>query len=91
MSSKNRATLLQEVEIELKKTGYNIIRLSSGSRACFDIIAKGRDQLIILKVEPYIDNFNRDNSFELKNIASFLNASPLIIGERGRRFKQVYA
>ena len=89
MSSKNRITLLQEVEIELKNAGYNIIRLSSGSRACFDIIAKGKDQLIILKVEPYIDNFNRDNSFELKNIASFLNASPLIVGERGRRFKQL--
>ncbi|NPD88521.1 MAG: helix-turn-helix domain-containing protein [Asgard group archaeon] len=89
MSSINRTTLLQEVEIELKNAGYNIIRLSSGSRACFDIIAKGRDQLVILKIEPYIDNFNRDDSFELKNIASFLNASPLIVGERGRRFSQL--
>lgn len=89
MSSKNRTSLLKEVEFELKKAGYNIISLSPGSRACFDIIAKRRDQLMILKVEPYIDNFNRDNSFELKNISSFLNASPIIIGERGRRFNQL--
>ncbi len=89
MSQKSRIGILNEVEKFLQNTGYGIAKLSSGSNACFDIIAKRRNQLIIIKVEPYVDNFDRDNSFELKNIASFLNASPIIIGEKGRRFSQI--
>ncbi|MEE9409371.1 MAG: helix-turn-helix domain-containing protein [Candidatus Heimdallarchaeota archaeon] len=89
MSQKSRIGILNEVEKFLQNTGYGIAKLSPGSNACFDIIAKRRNQLIIIKVEPYVDNFDRDNSFELKNIASFLNASPIIIGEKGRRFSQI--
>ncbi len=89
MSQKNKITILTEVERILHVTGYSIAQLSSGSKACFDIIARKREHLIIIKVEPYIDNFSRDNSFELKNIATFLNASPMIIGERGRRFSEI--
>jgi putative transcriptional regulator len=80
---------MQEVEQVLTNTGYNIVKLSPGSKACFDLIAKKREQLLIIKIEPYVDNFSRDNSYELKNISSFLNASPLIVGERGRRFSQL--
>ncbi len=89
MSSINKGKILQRVEHLLKSTGYSIVQLSAGSKACFDIIAKRREQLIIIKVAPYIDNFKRDDSFELKNIASFLNASPMIIGEKGRRFSEL--
>jgi len=89
MVQKNKLTILNDVERVLKSSGYAITQLSQGSKACFDIIAKRRDQLIILKIEPYIDNFSRDFSYELKNIASFLNASPMIIGERGRRFSEI--
>ena len=89
MSSKNRDLMLQTVVSLLKNTGFNIVQLSPGSKACFDIIAKRKEQLIIIKIAPYIDNFSRDDSYELKNIATFLNASPLIIGEKGRRFSQL--
>ena len=86
MVQKSKLSILTEVEKILNTSDYGIAQLSRDSKACFDIVAKKRDQLIILKIEPYIDNFSRDNSFELKNIASFLNASPMIVGERGRRF-----
>ena len=89
MVQKSEETILNEVESILRNSGYSIAQLSQGSKACFDIIAKKRDQLIILKIQPYIDTFSRENSFELKNIASFLNASPMIIGERGRRFSEI--
>ncbi|MHA1200587.1 MAG: helix-turn-helix domain-containing protein, partial [Candidatus Heimdallarchaeaceae archaeon] len=89
MVQKNKLTILTDVERILHASGYGIVQLSQGSKACFDIIAKKKDQLIIIKIEPYIDNFSRDNSYELKNIASFLNASPMIIGERGRRFSEI--
>ena len=89
MSQKTRITMLNKIEVLLKNAGFSIAKLSPRSKVCFDLIAKKRNQLIILKVEPYIDNFNRESSIELKNIASFLNASPVIIGERGRRFSEI--
>ncbi len=89
MVQKEKSTILAKIELILNTSGYSIVQLSQESKACFDIIAKKRDQLIIIKIEPYIDNFSRDNSYELKNIASFINASPMIIGERGRRFSEI--
>jgi putative transcriptional regulator len=89
MSSISKGKMAQRIEHLLKSAGYSIVQLSEGSKACFDIIAKRREQLIIIKVTPSIDSFKRDDSFELKNIASFLNASPIIIGEKGRRFAEL--
>ncbi len=89
MSAKNRELMMQQITQLLNTAGYSIVQLSPGSKACFDIIAKRRDQLIIIKFSSYIDNFSRDDSYELKSVASFLNASPLIIGERGKRFTEL--
>jgi len=82
MSQQNRLTILHNIEQILKKAGFSIASLSLNSNACFDLIAKRREQLIILKAEPCIDNFDRNKSYELKNIASFLNASPVIISDQ---------
>lgn len=81
--------MMQQVKQLLNTAGYSIVQLSLESKACFDIIAKRIDQLLIIKLLPYIDNINQDDSYELKNVASFLNASPLIIGERGKRFTEL--
>ena len=89
MSSISKENISQRVEHLLKSTGYSIVQLSAGSKACFDIIAKKQEQLIIIKITPYVDNFKSEDSFELQNIASFLNASPIIIGEKGRRFSEI--
>jgi len=90
MSAKKRELMMQQINQLLDIAGYSIFQLSLGSKACFDIIAKRRDQLIIIiKLSPYIDNFSRDDSHELKNVAFFLNASPLIIGESGKRFTEL--
>ncbi len=82
MSQQNRISILHEIEQILKNAGFSIASLSLSSNACFDLIAKRRDQLIILKVEPSIDDFDRNKSYELKNIAGFLNASPVIISNK---------
>ncbi|MBY9002174.1 MAG: helix-turn-helix domain-containing protein [Candidatus Heimdallarchaeota archaeon] len=89
MSAKNRDLLMQKINHLLNSAGYNIVQLSPSSKACFDIIAKRREQLIILKISPYIDNFSRDDSYELISVASFLNASPIIVGESGKRFAEL--
>lgn len=89
MSAKNRDLLMQKINHLLNSAGYSIVQLSPSSKACFDIIAKRREQLIILKISPYIDNFSRDDSYELISVASFLNASPIIVGESGKRFAEL--
>lgn len=47
---------------------------------CFDVIAKGREHLIVAKVAPDIDRFSSKSSYELKKVANILTASPVIIG-----------
>ncbi|MHA1346773.1 MAG: helix-turn-helix domain-containing protein [Candidatus Heimdallarchaeaceae archaeon] len=89
MSVNKRELMMQQINQILNTAGYSIVQLSLGSKACFDIIAKRKDQLIIIKLSTYIDNFNRDDSYELKSIASFLSASPIIIGESGKRFTEL--
>jgi putative transcriptional regulator len=89
MPAKKRELMMQQVKQLLNTAGYSIVQLSLESKACFDIIAKRLDKLLIIKLSPYIDSFSRDDSHELKNVASFLNASPLIIGERGKRFDEL--
>ncbi len=89
MPAKKKELMMQHIKQLLNTAGYSIVQLSLESKACFDIIAKRLDKLLIIKLSPYIDSFSRDDSHELKNVASFLNASPLIIGERGKRFDEL--
>ncbi len=89
VSKKTNQELLKLINLKLRLNHFQTVTLSSSSKACFDIIAKKGNRTIILKIEPYIDNFNREKSFELKSIAQFLEASPIIVGTRGRRFKNI--
>lgn len=89
MPSKSHQVLLENVTTILQRTGYSIIILPPMKKACFDIIAKKKDSTLIIKISPYIDSFTRDNAYELNKVARFLDASPLIIGIKGRRFDEI--
>ncbi|MHA1778950.1 MAG: transcriptional regulator, partial [Candidatus Heimdallarchaeaceae archaeon] len=89
MPSKSHQLILEHVTTILQRTGYSIIQLPLNKKACFDILARKKDTILIIKIAPYIDSFTRDNAYELNNIAQFLNASPLIIGIKGRRFDEI--
>lgn len=54
------------------------------SAKCFDVIAKSDAMTIIIKYIDNIDNFSKEKSEELLNIAHIFNSVPLIIGERNR-------
>ncbi|MEX2682631.1 MAG: helix-turn-helix domain-containing protein [Candidatus Sigynarchaeota archaeon] len=54
------------------------------SAKCFDLIAKNKDMTLIIKYIDNIDNFSKEKSEELLNIAHIFNSVPLIIGERNR-------
>ncbi|KLK88566.1 transcriptional regulator [Methanoculleus sediminis] len=50
----------------------------------FDLIAKKGDNLVIIKVASHIDSVSADIAWDLNLIASHLEATPLIVGERAR-------
>lgn len=54
------------------------------SAKCFDVIAKKDAMTIIIKYIDNIDNFSKEKSEELLNIAHIFNSVPLIIGDRNR-------
>ena len=53
----------------------------SGTRSCFDILAKKRE-ILLIKALGNIEAFSRINAMELANLAELLNAVPLVIGEQ---------
>ncbi|HOI12670.1 MAG TPA: transcriptional regulator [Methanoculleus sp.] len=50
----------------------------------FDLIAKKGDNLVIIKVASHIDSVSADIAWDLNLIARYLEATPLIVGERAR-------
>jgi len=50
----------------------------------FDLIAKKGDTLVIIKVVSHIDSVSADIAWDLNLIARYLQATPLIVGERAR-------
>ncbi|WP_292364085.1 MULTISPECIES: transcriptional regulator [unclassified Methanoculleus] len=50
----------------------------------FDLIAKKGDNLVIIKVVSHIDSVSADIAWDLNLIARYLEATPLIVGERAR-------
>lgn len=50
----------------------------------FDLIVKKGDTLVIIKVASHIDSVSADIAWDLDLIARYLDATPLIVGERAR-------
>ncbi len=90
-SRKAKDILINIIINTMKKLDYSFVELTSmyKGESAVDIIAKRGSRLLALKISPYIDNFDNKKSVELKNLAAFINASPIIIGVRGRRFDQL--
>ncbi len=50
----------------------------------FDVVAKRGDSLLIFKVVSHIDSVSADIAWDLNQIARYIGATPLIVGERAR-------
>jgi len=60
---------------------------SRGTRSCFDIIAKERDNLFLIKVLINVEGLTHENAKELKNLANLISATPLVIGDHMKSTK----
>ncbi|ADC66275.1 transcriptional regulator, XRE family [Ferroglobus placidus DSM 10642] len=71
----------------LKKAGFTVTDLVETKPRCFDIVARKDDFVILIKVLYNVDSLKSEAVKEMKLIAKFLKASPIVVGEK---FKQDY-
>ncbi len=80
-----KQTLLEKVCMFLLKKGFTIKNLT---RTCFDILARKNGQLLLIKILEDANSVSRQYTAEMVDIASYANASPLIIAEKaGKRLE----
>ena len=80
-----KQTLLDKVSIFLLKKGFTLKNLT---RTCFDILARKGNQILLIKVLEDANSVSRQYTEEMIAVASYINASPLIIaGKAGNKLE----
>ena len=74
-----KQTLLDKISIFLLKKGFTIKNLT---RTCFDILARRGGQILLIKVLEDANSISRQYTEEMISVASYANASPLIVAEK---------
>jgi len=79
-----RAQTLMHVSSTLDKSNFEVSDRCEAGPSSFDLFARKGILLILLKVLTNIDSFSQGQALDLRNIAGFLSAYPLLIGARTR-------
>ncbi|MBI2656533.1 helix-turn-helix domain-containing protein [Candidatus Woesearchaeota archaeon] len=74
-----KQTLLDKVGIFLLRKGFTIKNLT---RTCFDALARKNGQILLIKVLEDANSISRQYTEEMIAVASYINASPLVIAEK---------
>ena len=74
-----KQALLEKLSIFLLKKGFTIKNLT---RTCFDILARRNEQILLIKVLEDANSITREYAEEMMSIASYIEASPLILAEK---------
>ncbi len=74
-----KQTLLDRVSIFLLKRGFTIKNLT---RTCFDKLARKNGQILLIKILEDANSISRQYTEEMIAVASYVNASPLIIADK---------
>ena len=77
-----RRQLIDEVREALGKTGFYLSEKHERRGLTFDVVARRDDLLLLLKILQNVDAFSASNAEELRLIATTLQGSPLVVGER---------
>lgn len=77
-----RATLLARVREVLTQAGFYLSADAALRPLAFDVVARRDGQLFIVKVLTNVDGLNEPVANELRTVAQFLDAVPLVVGER---------
>jgi len=74
-----KQTLLDKINIFLLRKGFVIKNLT---RTCFDILARRNEQILLIKVLEDANSISREYTEEMKSVASYITASPIIIADK---------
>ncbi len=74
-----KESLQDKVSISLLKAGYSIKQM----KGCCDVIARKNETILLVKVLEDTNSMTKEHAEEMKKIASMIQASPLIIAEKG--------
>lgn len=77
-----RATLLARVRETLGRAGYYLNAEHTLRPLSFDAVARRDGELLLIKVLTNVDGLSEPVAHELRTISRFLDATPLVIGER---------
>lgn len=78
-----RERLTKTVEAILRGAGYKTARLDFRG-SCFDLVASRTLTLLFVKVVINIDTVTEGQAEDLKRLANFFNASPIIVGLKSK-------
>jgi putative transcriptional regulator len=75
---------LEATEAVLREAGFVVSQRCLSRPSCFDFVARKSENLILIKVQPDIDAFSSDDSFELKALSECISAAALLVTENTR-------
>ncbi|MBD3190154.1 MAG: helix-turn-helix domain-containing protein, partial [Candidatus Heimdallarchaeota archaeon] len=67
-----------------QQSNYNLSTPLLGEGGCFDLVARKKQVLLLVKLLENIDSLREEYAFELRKLALMLTGFPLIIGQRIR-------
>jgi putative transcriptional regulator len=82
MSTVQRGPVLQEISELLSNHGFETSHIYD--RSCFDMMARRKLLLLLLKVLVNIDGINGPQANEIKKVSNSFLASPLIVGLKSK-------
>ncbi|MGL4669519.1 MAG: transcriptional regulator [Methanobacteriaceae archaeon] len=82
MITQNRLQLIQQISQILLNQGFETSNIYE--RSCFDMAARKKLLLLLLKVFVNIDSINKENVQEIKKVAHTFLASPVIVGLKSK-------
>ncbi|WXG43182.1 MAG: transcriptional regulator [Promethearchaeati archaeon SRVP18_Atabeyarchaeia-1] len=71
----------------LRQARFQVSDIHGSRSACFDIVARKSNVVLLLKVLSNIDSMQEKHAFQLKLLSYILSASMVLVGERTRKGK----
>lgn len=71
----------------LRRAGFKTSDVYNVRSACFDVVARNGNMILLIKVLTNIDSFREEQAFQLRLLSCALSASVVVVGERTRKGK----
>jgi putative transcriptional regulator len=84
ITDKHQQQFYQDVAQVLEESKFEISTPLLGCGGCFDLVAKKRAILLLIKLITNIDSFKEDQAYELRKLSYMLSGFPLIVGQNIR-------